>query len=511
MKTIFLKRHPRHNDLWAIKLSIWSTAFILIVIIATFLFPDFVEYQGAIEGYVIDSTTNDPIPGVSVKLLETPRRCYTDSNGYFLFTNLIKGKWWLDFRTREYDREIKTALIRKRGGLISLDTLKMRLAYRSEWPVPEKIKSKRRFSWGADLPEGYSVKRTIRPPQKPRYDTRTARDEKGGEWILFRLRGFAPLLITYMNPDGTMENSCPTGLDYWPVSDFYAHKDSAIITPIYPDPQNDPVFVITLAELRKDSDGDGIIDRYEDFIGLDPENSDTDNDNIGDLDDPFPTIPKSDEYNDTTALLSEFLCNRRYTFSHTWNTANSLHHMYKVLPEEISMWLKNIVARIDSFNLYYIVDEGSFENTLVEMTPNELHYIYPVLRELQGTKYKIAYEKTLNFPYLEYLKNVNDNNERIVKEKIIESTYIFFLEPVNIYGDPVRFRAHPSITNEMYLPVAEPSIRHNDESYYFLESPPYLIKMDSSAAIIHRRGMEYIYAKQNGIWTFVNYLTLYIE
>ena len=166
---------------------------------------------------------------------------------------------------------------------------------------------------------------------------------------------------------------------------------------------------------------------------------------------------------------------------------------------------------MDSFNLYYIVDEGSFENTLVFMTPEQLQYIYPVLRKLQGTKYKIAYEKTLNFPYLEYLKNVNGKNERHVKEKIIESTYIFFLEPVNIYGDPVRFRAHPSLTNEMYLPVDEPSIRHKDEKHYFLESPPNLIKMDSTAAIIHRRGLEYIYAKQNGIWTFVDYLTLYIE
>jgi hypothetical protein len=51
---------------------------------------------------------------------------------------------------------------------------------------------------------------------------------------------------------------------------------------------------IPLAELERDSDGDGLSDLAEERLLTDPEDADTDHDGIGDGEDPMPTIPAVD-------------------------------------------------------------------------------------------------------------------------------------------------------------------------------------------------------------------------
>lgn len=69
---------------------------------------------------------------------------------------------------------------------------------------------------------------------------------------------------------------------------------------------------IPLAELRRDTDRDGLTDLAEERLLLDPEDSDTDGDGIGDAGDPLPSVPWSDDRSAAANALAAFVASAEH-------------------------------------------------------------------------------------------------------------------------------------------------------------------------------------------------------
>lgn len=76
-------------------------------------------------------------------------------------------------------------------------------------------------------------------------------------------------------------------------------------------------FSVSLADLKKDSDGDGFNDVFEEFIGLNPKSADTDNDGIKDFEDLNPRFAsvQSDLANMYNSIADEPAAKMNYSFT----------------------------------------------------------------------------------------------------------------------------------------------------------------------------------------------------
>lgn len=105
---------------------IWSVFFL-------FIFPSIAFSQGTLEGQVIDSETDEPLPGVGILINELERGTSTDTEGNFTLTDLEAGSYQVEVSFVGYqaethdvtisDNEITTLNISLESGLLQLDEL----------------------------------------------------------------------------------------------------------------------------------------------------------------------------------------------------------------------------------------------------------------------------------------------------------------------------------------------------------------------------------------------------
>ena len=61
-----------------------------------------IAQEGVVKGYVFDSETGEPVPGVSVVLLDTYLGAPTDANGFYVISNIPPGKYTMEASSVAY-------------------------------------------------------------------------------------------------------------------------------------------------------------------------------------------------------------------------------------------------------------------------------------------------------------------------------------------------------------------------------------------------------------------------
>ena len=488
-------------------------------------------FSKKVYGKLIDKSTQLPISNADIGIIygeyqnPIPRDvkrpmdilAKTDSFGCFVLSGVPTGELHLIIYARGYQyatRKLVTSnsLLKTEAGTIELES-----DVRMNWPIEQNSNEYKLtdLRQSADLPPNFKPRRTIKPPFKPENCLHGTIDSIGGMWLFFQFYYEFPLMITYMNPDGSMENYCPTEFTSSNLDNLIAQNNKLIICwnknrDSY-SKSDSLVCEFKIEDLRRDSDSDGLVDRFETYVGLDPNNSDSDGDGIDDLNDPFPTLAQNTVYNDTTAVIESFFECQDYDSHHLWLLGNTFDDIIKALPSKASSWVKGITANLD-----YILDKkfarkiGSFERVLYDLDAKSLSRMAQYLKSIKRPPNKFPERSSFDFPYLEAMSHANDSNIVSVREKILDSTFKLFLIPSAIAGDPVMFKAHPINTNLILIPKTL-RFGHEHEDYREIKRkigvtpPPQLIKMDSDSAIIKNYGCEYGFLKINDRWTLIKW------
>ncbi len=485
------------------------------------------RFRKGIYGTVVDAATGKPIAGVWIHLLGLGNT-RTDLKGYFNFDEIEPGKQAeLFFWAIDYQRNAKMAYIKPGNRSVDMGRLEMLPDTLPSWPISDKVKNGPEIgtNFSIGLPQGYKPYRTVRPPEIPRLQMtgsgpRRAIDRAGGEWVLFDVFYNSPEFITYVNPNGAVEKSCVTDFRGYTIDSLKAGVGNIEIYGSADWGYSKPTTIkrtYTIEDLRKDSDSDSIPDRYEIECGLDPHNADTDGDGISDLDDPMPTIAKEANPSDTTAALAACLENRDWLAEIQWTRNNSLREITSIFPSRINMMIYAKAASmgkyspIDSLSyLPYLNDERSFEDVLLNMTPDEVNRIYPFLVKADKERKNWTFHYS-RFPYLKYLKGLNESNWEEIKGKIINSIFVFFIVPELAPELAIEYKAQPNVTLSMYLPMADSMTYEQLREYKFKARTGLELKrLNSDAAIVHKGPTEYQLVKRNGKWIVVGTRQLYI-
>jgi len=94
-------------------------AFLLSILFANLIAGEI--RNGAIRGIVVDNSTQQPLPGVSVMLVGTEIGCATDLDGSFYFVNLRPGSYHIRFQMMGYEPQTKLNLAVSPDRTLTLD------------------------------------------------------------------------------------------------------------------------------------------------------------------------------------------------------------------------------------------------------------------------------------------------------------------------------------------------------------------------------------------------------
>jgi hypothetical protein len=391
------------------------------------------------------------------------------------------------------------------------------------WPVPDSFFQKPgiasyRDPYLSELSQ-YDIapKRTVRLPGNLYdgigYMGPLARfpDSVGGEWVVFSMsadmhHNFV-FFVTYVNPDGSLERSCPIGGR--PVSSLLTHLKGDGIEIGYgimeDGRQQTRTVSISIADLRADSDSDALPDKYEELYCLNPRNHDTDGDGPDDLNDPFPNVAATKSSNDTVAVLQACFQDWMFLPNPGIHAFGDVTHEF---PDSSRVWLMAQIFDVGDSNRYrqpnFNID---FEKVLLSMTPAEMRRLYPRLKEVNrrgrvgGGSIEQHSGKYIDLLYLERLKNADEENIEIIRREIARSYFTYFLAPVKIEGDVARYGIFPpDVSKAIY--IADSDDRHDDKYLYTYTLG--INQMDSTSAVVVSdqmdRRLAFLYIKRDGGW-----------
>lgn len=492
---------------------------LIIICLAILVVPSSDDVPGdtmRITGTVVDSETNEPVSNAHVILSGKGRlSTRTDAEGSynFLIGDEMIGYYdiiRIDVRAAGYSRAQASANVGKAGSSYRIDHIKMQ--YRSlRFPIPDRLKNcppipeSPEPTWPYESP----AVRTNRLPGMPDRCFRRAPDRNGGEWILFGFGITTPILISYRNPDGTMERYCPTGASSHSPFTLTTEADTAVVTyGITRDGEDvKGCFRVTLSEMRKDSDGDSLIDLFESFYGLDPFKVDTDLDGIDDLNDPLPTVEFRPVESDTAAVL--LMCFEDAYYIDMFST-RYLKYVSDALPESVGCWLLDQARRQPGYDPRYLHKQGQLDRILVTMTASELKYLYPFLKEISLKSihdFGKGGADIFTFPYLESLAAATDDNIEKIRRDIMKSHFTYLIEPVCLRGDQPGFGVHPESRSRTYIPAERLSAEFRSPRAFQENLGIQIINMDSTAALIQFdcsvAGEDWLFVKRDGRWVKV--------
>jgi len=105
--------------------------FLIVIIAAQILFSQF-HLTGTIEGVALDATTQAPLIGANVMLLNTTLGAVSDENGKFIIRNIPVGNYSVQFRLIGYSPETKTDIIVRPQRMTNVNAELSELAVASE-------------------------------------------------------------------------------------------------------------------------------------------------------------------------------------------------------------------------------------------------------------------------------------------------------------------------------------------------------------------------------------------
>jgi hypothetical protein len=493
--------------------------FLALVAVSIFGLPRVLRLPIDVTGIIVDRDTGLPIEGAQFNLPLTDYRVKTDSLGKFTIKNLKPKQYYARIWHANYDDAELFFSVPYKFGRLKLDTIKLSLGNLAPWPIPDSIKTDNSLKGlYFDFPEGCFSSRTNKLSELPNSRIEEKQDSFGGRWILGHFRNVAVPSLTYISPGGILESCLPTALHDPVILNFKVFKDTLTIVGREPYTLGKKEFklVYTISDMVVDTDKDGLIDKFEEFYGLDSKNPDTDGDGIDDLYDPLPTIAKSYNTNDTLRVLRKCLELIGRPFSLYSGTGNKLSSIIEALPFAPAKRLREIAEhRIDFYEPslkweftyglelvkmpsrqtgfgypYRIYGKNfseripSFEITLIGLTPEEIRYFYPFLKAISSGSYNTDREKQFRFPYLESLASVDALNVSRIRQEILSCAYTALIQPQIIDGILLDYPAHPSVSGAMYIKA---------EGYYNCENikktaprMPLLeiLRMDDNSAIV---------------------------
>jgi hypothetical protein len=495
-----------------------------------------------ITGIVVDKDTGLPIEGAHFSLPLTGYHAWTDSLGIFTIEDLKPKQYYASIWHNYYDRSELIFSVPPESGLVKLDTIRLSIDFLPAWPIPDSIKADSSLkSMYFSLPEECFSSRTNRLSKSPANIIARKDDSHGGRWILGYFGNNAGPCLTYMSQQGIFESCLPTGLDDPVISEFAVFEDTLIIAGIEPHNFKEKEFrlVYTINDMVIDTDKDGLIDKFEDFYGLDPDDPDTDGDGIDDLSDPLPAIAKPRNTNDTLEVLRKCLELVGHPFSGYEATGFSLSYMLEALPDSPAERLLEIAERRTDFSqpslqrkytyglelvnqpssqsrfLYpysvygqnFCDRKSSFEITLIGMTPQEMRYFYPYLDWLSDERNYPISKHILGFPYLESMALANSSNVRRIRQEILSCAFTALIQPEIIDQTLLDYPAHPAVSGAMY--IESEGHYNSDRIEKASERMPFLriVRMDDNSAIVHVKtggqAWDKVFLKRGHDWIIV--------
>jgi hypothetical protein len=496
-----------------------AVLFSALVVISMIGLPRILKLPVDVTGIMLDRDTGLPVEGAEFNLPLTNYRAKTDSLGKFIIKNLKPKQYYARIWHANYDNSELIFSVPYKFGRLKLDTIELSLGNLTPWPIPDSIKTDNSLKGlYFDFPDGCFSSRTNMLPEIPKNRIEEKQDSFGGRWILGYFGNFAGPVLTYINPEGILESCLPTALYDPVILNFKVFKDTLTIVGREPYSLKKKEFklIYTISDMVIDTDNDGLVDKFENFYGLDSNNPDTDGDGIDDLYDPLPTIAKPYNTNDTLEVLRKCLELIGRPFSLYTATGSKLSSILEALPYTPAQRLREIAEkRIDFYepSLKWEYTHGlelvkmpsrqtgfgypyriygknfservpSFEITLIGMTPEEIRYFYPFLKAISFDSYNTGRENQFRFPYLESLASANALNVSRIRQEILSSAYTALIQPQIFDGILLYYPAHPAVSGAMYIKA---------EGYYNQENikktaprMPLLIilRMDDNSAIV---------------------------
>lgn len=499
------------------------------------IFPLFMPLPSNVTGVVIDDDTGRPVPDAKVVMPFINLRDITDSLGIYRIDNLKPKKYYLEVGHNDYQKNGLVFRVYGDGGLHVLDTIRLSCGSITPWPVPDYVLHDfTQKSLFFNYPCGYSSLRSNLPEYFPDYNLYSLTDSSGGRWVLTPFDRYGDAWIFYINPRGEFVARCPTGLSEQEISSARASGDSLIISCLGLFDRDIKYEISYCADdMTTDSDGDGFIDKFEDFYSLDMFEKDTDHDGIDDLNDPLPTIPKPAINNDTLEVLRKCLELVGFPFSNYEATGNTLTSVLNALPPEAAGHLYRIAERRADFfcvpehgrvgwriqrvkpgrnfplfrvpNRIYFENfadrKSSFELTLAGMTPDELRSFSPYFANL-------VIGEIISIPNLELFEIADENNIAKIRQRIIHSAFKSIIQPQTIGRNLIDYPAHPSITGAMYIPY-DPD-KYPIKVLYNVPRAPVLnvVKIDNQSAVVQvrvgRNAWDKVFLKRDGEWILID-------
>ena len=362
------------------------------------------------------------------------------------------------------------------------------------------------FNQPANTLCAWQPRRTTKPSGLPHCIVRET-DYRGGEWFLFvplsSLFGSDVIYISYRNPDGTYEFSCPVGFSERTNLKFRIRGDTAYIDMQYPSKDSTKVYSsFTLDDIRADADNDGICDRYETYYGLNPHDRDTDGDGIDDLSDVLPLVPYHPITNDTAQVMAlayhdYYLRDNSYShwlFSNYW-----ISTIADSLPPKPQKWLMKFLERTPKYP-YGRAPGNKLDSLLLTFSVAELKYIYPYLKKLQT---RPGHTTIFDFPYLDALAHVNEANLDSVRRGINELYYIYYVMPTYLDSPAYELGVHLPDKDAMFFkfPGDDKVNEKEHMSYRYFDFK--VIKMNDKFADIGGHFNWALYYCDQGQWLFL--------